>query len=121
MAYFNERDFLLASGKHTRQLWSERYLEYPMSPDEAWRLASHEFFRAKIERRLLDELGFSAIDLRPALDEDPGSPQYQELVASFLAQKETRTLVGAAVLCSYAFPHSCHRLHRWSDASRLEP
>lgn len=62
MAYINERDFLLAFGNHTRQLWSERYLEFPMSPDEAWRLASHELFREKIERRLLDELGFRAIE-----------------------------------------------------------
>jgi hypothetical protein len=45
MAYINERDFLLAFGNHTRQLWSERYLEFPMSPDEVWRLAPRAFSR----------------------------------------------------------------------------
>ena len=66
MTYFSERDFLLACGNHTRQLWAEYYLEYALSEDEAWRLASHEFFREKLEQRLVDELGFSAIDLRQA-------------------------------------------------------
>jgi len=38
MSYFSELDFLMACGNHTRQLWAEYHLEYPLSEDEAWRL-----------------------------------------------------------------------------------
>jgi hypothetical protein len=55
MLHFNERDFLLASGNRVRQLWAERYLEFPFSSDESWRLASYEFFRERFEKRFLEE------------------------------------------------------------------
>jgi hypothetical protein len=65
-----------ASGNRVRQLWAERYLEFPLSSDESWRLASYEFFRESFEKRLLEEHD-TALDLRPDRDEDPESPEYK--------------------------------------------
>lgn len=68
--YFHERDFLLASGNRGRQLWAEHFLEFPLCGDEAWRLASYDFFRERFEKRLLEEMDDRALDLRPGRDEN---------------------------------------------------
>jgi putative transposase len=96
MLHFNERDFLLASGNRGRQLWAEHFLEFPLSSDESWRLASYEFFRERFEKRLLEEMGDRALDLRPERDEDPGSAEYKARLLAALAEDHT-TFVGAAV------------------------
>ena len=93
---FNERDFLLASGNHVRQLWAEHYLEFPLSRDESWRLASYDFFRERFEKRLLEEHD-SALDLRPDRDEDPESPEYKGRLLAALAEDD-KIVVGAAVV-----------------------
>lgn len=95
--YFHERDFLLASGNRGRQLWAEHFLEFPLCGDEAWRLASYDFFRERFEKRLLEEMDDRALDLRPGRDEDPGSPEYKARLRGALAEDDMTT-VGAAVV-----------------------
>ena len=70
---FTERDFLLASGNRVRQLWAEHYLEFSLSSEESWRLASYAFLRGRFEERLSDDR-HNTLDLRPGRDEDPQSP-----------------------------------------------
>jgi hypothetical protein len=125
--HFNERDFILASGNRLRQLWAERYLEFPLSSDESWRLVSYEFFRERFEKRLLEE-NDTALDLRPDRDEDPERPEYKaRLLAALTAAgggEDDNTLVGVAVvhegilfripaITTEAHPHST-RLLVWS-------
>jgi hypothetical protein len=86
----------LASGNRVRQLWAERYLEFPLSSDESWRLASCEFFRERFENRLLEE-DDTALDLRPDRDEDPESPGYKARLLAALVEDD-KTVVGAAVV-----------------------
>ena len=99
MLHFHERDFLLASGHRARQVWAERYLDFPPSADEAWRLASYEFFRERFQKRLLEEQD-TALDLRPDRNEDPESPEYRNRLLSALvaAAEDGGIVVGAALV-----------------------
>jgi hypothetical protein len=120
---FNERDFLLASGNRVRQLWAEHYLEFPLSSEESWRLASFAFLRERFEERLLEDEQ-STLDLRPGRDEDPRSPEYKERLLAALAENG-KTVVGAAlelegvlfripaISCEAPHPHS-KSLRTWS-------
>jgi hypothetical protein len=97
MFQFNERDFLLASGNRGRQVWAEHYLGFPLSADESWRSASYEFFRDRFEKRLLEERD-TALDLRPAQDEDPDGPEYKARLLAALADEHNGIVVGATVV-----------------------
>jgi hypothetical protein len=77
-------------------LWAERWLDFPLSVEESWRLASYELFREKAEEYILKHLP-SAADLRPSEGEDPESHEYQARLMQALKEGD-RHVVGA-VFC----------------------
>jgi len=92
----DERDLALSFENYTRQMWAEKHLDMPPSPDQAAWTKWYNYLHAQVENGFKSKWP-GAVDMTPVDPEEPFTEAYQTRLKTALGRQ--RAVIGA----HYAF------------------